>query len=205
MSDGSLLLLGIGGPELTPDEAARFRRLQPAGYILFSRNITSPQQTRKLTDDLRDLSHDLPVIAIDQEGGRVTRTREIAPPLPSAQALAAHGDMGLIADTAAHTADLLRLLGCNLNFAPVLDLDHFPADSNALTGRCWHRDPQRGADPASEVGVAEPGQHEREEGSGERAPHGRERGRSLAGHAAAAPLLASLPSKSPPFRRPGRP
>ena len=85
MSDGSLLLLGLDGPELKPDEAALFRRLQPAGYILFSRNIVSPEQTRKLTDDLRDLSVDLPIIGIDQEGGRVTRTKEIAPVLPSAE------------------------------------------------------------------------------------------------------------------------
>lgn len=148
MSDGSLLLLGLDGAELSPAEAARFRKLQPAGYILFSRNISSPQQTRKLTDDLRDLSYDLPIIAIDQEGGRVTRTKEIAPPIPSAAALGAHGDMGLIADLAAHTADLLRLLGINLNFAPVFDLDHFPDRQNALAGRCWHRDPQRVIDYA---------------------------------------------------------
>ena len=69
MSDGSLLLLGLEGPELKPDEAALFRRLQPAGYILFSRNTISPEQTRKLTDDLRDLSVDLPIIGIDNVPG----------------------------------------------------------------------------------------------------------------------------------------
>jgi len=141
--DGSLLLLGISGPELTPGEADLFRKLQPAGYILFSRNIVSAVQTRKLTDDLRDLSYDTPIIAIDQEGGRVTRTKEIAPAAPSAPALAARADYGLIADAAVLTADLLRLLGVNLNFAPVLDLDHFPENQNALRGRCWGRDPQR--------------------------------------------------------------
>lgn len=142
MSDGSLLLLGLDGPDLRPDEAALFRRLQPAGYILFSRNIVSPEQTRKLTDDLRDLSVDLPIIGIDQEGGRVTRTKEFAPVLPSAEALAARGDMGKIADAGALTGELLQLLGFNLNFAPVLDLDHFPGLANALRGRCWGRDPQ---------------------------------------------------------------
>jgi beta-N-acetylhexosaminidase len=142
MIDGALLLLGIPGPELTPDQAALFRKLQPAGYILFTRNIVTPQQTRKLTDDLRDLSRDLPIIAIDQEGGRVTRTTAIAPAAPSAPALAARADYGKTADAAVHTADLLRLLGCNLNFAPVLDLDHFPDQPNALRGRSWGRDPQ---------------------------------------------------------------
>ena len=150
MSDGSLLLLGLDGPELRPDEAALFRRLQPAGYILFSRNIVSPEQTRKLTDDLRDLSVDLPIIGIDQEGGRVTRTKEIAPVLPSAEALAARGDMGKIADAGVLIGELLGLLGFNLNFAPVLDLDHFPGLANALRGRCWGRNPQRVIDFAGQ-------------------------------------------------------
>lgn len=142
-------MLGVEGLELTPLEAERFRRLQPAGYILFSRNIASPQQTRSLTDKLRELTAgDPPIIAIDQEGGRVTRTRDIAPSPPSAQALGAHGDMRLIAESAVHTADLLRLLGINLNLAPVLDIDHFPHEANALRGRCWSGDNQRVIDYA---------------------------------------------------------
>lgn len=143
-------MLGLSGPELTPEEAALFRKLQPAGYILFTRNIVSPAQTRKLTDDLRGLSTDLPIIAIDQEGGRVTRTREIAPAAPSAPALAARGDMKMIAEAGLLTGDLLRLLGFNLNFAPVLDLDHFPGEPNALRGRSWGRDPQRVIDYAGQ-------------------------------------------------------
>jgi beta-N-acetylhexosaminidase len=150
MTDGTPLVLGISGPQLSSGEAALFRKLQPAGYIVFTRNIVSPEQTRKLTDDLRDLSIETPIIAIDQEGGRVTRTREIAPAAPSAPALAAVGDMVKIAEAAAFTGDLLSLLGINLNFAPVLDLDHFPETQNALRGRCWGRDPQRVIDYAGQ-------------------------------------------------------
>jgi beta-N-acetylhexosaminidase len=148
MMDGSLLVLGIEGPVLTPGEAALFTKLQPAGYIIFSRNIQSPEQTRQLTDDLRGLHADEPIIAIDQEGGRVTRTAALAPATPAAPALAARADYGKIADAAALTGDLLRLLGINLNLAPVLDLDHFPDTQNALTGRSWGRDPQRVIDYA---------------------------------------------------------
>jgi beta-N-acetylhexosaminidase len=148
--DGSLLILGLAGPVLTPAEAALFRKLRPAGFILFTRNIVSAEQTRRLTDDLRGLSYDEPIIAIDQEGGRVTRTREIAPAAPSAPALAARGDAVNIAEAGAYTADLLRLLGINLNFAPVLDLDHFPGAPNALRGRSWGRDPQRVIDHAGQ-------------------------------------------------------
>ena len=140
--DGSLLLLGVKGTELSPDEAALFRKLQPAGYILFTRNIVSPEQVRKLTDDLRALSHDDPILAIDQEGGRVTRTAGIAPALPSAAAFAAKPEEWQIAAAGDATAELLLMLGLNLNFAPVLDLDHFPGAQNALRQRCWGRDPQ---------------------------------------------------------------
>jgi beta-N-acetylhexosaminidase len=148
MMDGSLLVLGMAGPELTVEEADLFRRLQPAGFILFSRNIVSKEQTRRLTDDLRGLSSEMPIIAIDQEGGRVTRTKEIAPVAPSAPALAAHGKTLESANAGAFTGDLLRLLGINMDLGPVLDLDYHPGAQNALRGRCWGRDPQRVIDHA---------------------------------------------------------
>jgi len=140
--DGSLLLLGVKGTELSTQEATLFKKLQPAGYILFTRNISSPAQVRKLTDDLRCVSYDDPILAIDQEGGRVTRTAEIAPALPSAEAFSAKPNTEQIARAGEATADLLRMLGLNLNFAPVLDVDHFPGIQNALRQRCWGRDSQ---------------------------------------------------------------
>jgi beta-N-acetylhexosaminidase len=140
--DGSLLLLGVKGTELSSEEAVLFRKLRPAGFILFTRNIATPEQVRKLTDDLRELSYDDPILGIDQEGGRVTRTAGIAPACPSAAAFAAKPDWEHIARAGEATADLLRMLGLNLNFAPVLDLDHFPETQNALRQRCWGRDPQ---------------------------------------------------------------
>lgn len=140
--DGSLLLMGVKGLELSTEEAAIFRKLRPAGFILFTRNIASPEQVRKLTDDLRGLSYDDPILGIDQEGGRVTRTSGIAPACPSAAAFAAKPEEWQIAAAGDATAELLLMLGLNLNFAPVLDLDHFPGTQNALRQRCWGRDAQ---------------------------------------------------------------
>jgi beta-N-acetylhexosaminidase len=150
MAEGSLLLLGLAGPELTLAEAALFHKLQPAGFVLFSRNIVSPEQTRRLTDSLRDLSKQQPLLAIDQEGGRVTRTKEIAPVAPPAPALAAWGKPKATGTAGMLTGELLRLLGVNLNFAPVLDLDHHPSNQNAVCGRSWGRDPQRVIDHAGQ-------------------------------------------------------
>ena len=74
---GQLLLTGIPSTELDSATAARLKELQPGGFILFGRNIKSAEQVRKLCDDLRGLSQIEPIITIDQEGGRVSRTRYI--------------------------------------------------------------------------------------------------------------------------------
>ncbi len=93
---GQLLLTGVPGPHLDPETAARFKKLQPGGFILFGRNIVSPEQLRRLIDDLRDLSDIEPFITIDQEGGRVSRLRLIGQEPPNAQALRDKGDPALI-------------------------------------------------------------------------------------------------------------
>lgn len=139
---GQLLLLGVPGTELTPEDAALYKRIQPGGFVLFGRNVESPEQLRKLTDDLRELVDCTPIIAIDQEGGRVSRTREIGAEPPSAQELREKGDLGMIARHGLITADVLRLLGFNMNFAPVLDISYDDDADNALRGRCYGTDAQ---------------------------------------------------------------
>ena len=140
---GQLLLTGVPGPELDPDTAARFKKLQPGGFILFGRNIESPEQLRKLTDDLRDLSNTEPIITIDQEGGRVSRIRLIGNEPPNAQALREKGDRKLIKRHGKLTGDLLRLFGFNLDLCPVLDISHNGDEDNSLKGRCYGTDAQQ--------------------------------------------------------------
>ncbi len=142
------LILGIQGPELTPEETRLFQEIQPAGYILFSRNLIEPKQIRALTDSLRALSYDPPFISIDQEGGRVWRTREIGSAPPEAAIFAKQAKPHEISEFGAQTGRLLELLGINFNFAPVLDLDHHPEENNGLRGRCWGRDSQNVIDKA---------------------------------------------------------
>lgn len=135
------LLAGIAGTELSSAEEALFRRVQPAGYILFSRNIESGEQTRRLTDSLYALSEETPFLTIDQEGGRVVRTGALGWMLPSASCLAKRGDSRDIVKQATLTARGLRLLGFNMNLAPVLDLGRRDRVSNALPDRCWGTTP----------------------------------------------------------------
>lgn len=144
----SVLICGLQGPELTSAERDLFTRLQPAGYILFSRNLKDAAQTRALTDSLRDLSLDTPLIGIDQEGGRVWRTRDFGASPPEAVTFSDHASFAQISTFGDLTGRLLELLGVNFNFAPVLDLAHFPDRQNGLPGRCWGRDPQEVIDKA---------------------------------------------------------
>ena len=95
-SAGQLLLVGVQGFELGADEAKLLRRVQPGGFILFARNIKTPEQLQKLIDDLRNLSKIEPIITIDQEGGRVSRLRLIGNEPPNAQQLRDKGDIKLI-------------------------------------------------------------------------------------------------------------
>lgn len=69
-------IFGMSGTALTRDETDFFRDSDPAGYILFGRNIETPDQVRALTDALRSLHgrNDLAIL-IDQEGGRVARLK----------------------------------------------------------------------------------------------------------------------------------
>jgi beta-N-acetylhexosaminidase len=137
---GQLLLVGVPGKVLDAETAATLQRVQPGGFILFGRNIESPEQLRKLIDDLRDLSKVEPVITIDQEGGRVSRLRLIGEEPPNAQQLRDKADRSLIRRHGEITAKILRLFGFNLDLCPVLDISFDDEAENSLRGRCYGRD-----------------------------------------------------------------
>jgi len=136
---GQLLLVGVPGYELTPEDARFYKELQAGGFILFGRNIQSPTQLRKLIDDLRDLSDVEPIITIDQEGGRVSRLKLIGNEPPNAQQLRDRNDLSLIHRHGDITGRLLRLFGFNLDLCPVLDISFDDEADNSLKGRCYGR------------------------------------------------------------------
>ena len=78
------IILGLDGPTLTDADRDRIDRYQPAGFILFTRNIVDAAQTRALTDELRERCEHSPLIGIDNEGGRVWRTAGLGPTPPNA-------------------------------------------------------------------------------------------------------------------------
>ncbi|MEI6712843.1 MAG: glycoside hydrolase family 3 N-terminal domain-containing protein [Verrucomicrobiota bacterium] len=137
---GQLLLTGVPGPELDSETAATFRRIQPGGFILFGRNIVSPQQLRTLIDDLRSVCEVEPIVTIDQEGGRVSRLKLIGNEPPNANQLRDKNDLELIQRHGRITGELLRMFGFNLDLCPVLDISFDDEADNSLRGRCYGND-----------------------------------------------------------------
>jgi beta-N-acetylhexosaminidase len=123
---GNLLVVGLGGPELTGLERAWLRLVRPGGVILFKRNICDAKQTRALLDEATGLAASHSVRCVDVEGGTVNRLRDALAPLPSAQAVGAamrkmqkpalareHGELIALA---------VKSFGFNTTLAPVVDL-----------------------------------------------------------------------------------
>ena len=144
-------IFGCAGPHLTPDEAAFFADFQPFGFILFARNVETPDQVRRLTADLRaSVGRHAPIL-VDQEGGRVQRLRaphwhEWTPPLDFVQAAGRHAvaAMGLRSRLIARE---LLAVGIDGNCGPVGDLIT-PTTHPFLKNRCY------GADPAQVSAIA---------------------------------------------------
>lgn len=130
-------MTGVPGPVLDAETAATFRRIQPGAFILFGRNIQTPEQLRKLIDDLRDLSDVEPIITIDQEGGRVSRLKLIGNEPPNANQLRDRDDVELIRRHGDITGRLLKMFGFNLDLCPVLDISFDDDADNSLRGRCY--------------------------------------------------------------------
>jgi len=103
---------------------------QLGGFILFRRNLRSLAEVAEQNALLRSLAPDEPPlwIAVDQEGGRVARLEPPFVKLPPARVLGAIDDLTLTRDAARVVGDQLALLGFNLDFAPVLDVDTNPAN-----------------------------------------------------------------------------
>ena len=139
-----VLCVGFDGTQIDNALEERLRALPLAGLILFARNIKSLAQTRALTDRIRALFPN-PIVAIDQEGGRVARLRDGVEELPAMMALAATGDLSLARDAGAQLGFDLRRAGLNVDFAPVLDLALFPMNT-VIGGRSFGDDPLRVAE-----------------------------------------------------------
>lgn len=116
---GQLFFIGLPGVELDGEAKKLLTEVSAGGVCLFTRNIREAQTTRKLLDDLRDFLPIEPILSLDQEGGLVDRLRRIITPMPSANSFKTVKNVQILAEI---TAEVIRILGFNTNFAPVVDI-----------------------------------------------------------------------------------
>ena len=162
---GQLLIVGFDGTEVTPALAEMLTRIQPAGVILFARNIINAQQTHKLLKDCQSCVKDRLFTSVDLEGGRVDRFRNVTGPAPSAAEVFATGERKLYHRHGEIIGKICCALGFNLDFAPVLDLA-FAASRKVMSSRAFSTDPKAVVTYAREflaglgaVGVIGAGKH----------------------------------------------
>ncbi len=139
---GQLFMIGFDGTDLSPELTSWIQEYQPGGIILFTRNLVDAEQIARLTNSLQELSTSSPLLmAIDQEGGKVSRLPRGFTIFPPAATVAACGTPSFAYQAAAATARELRAVGFNMNMAPVLDVNTNP--SNPIIGdRAFSGDPE---------------------------------------------------------------
>jgi beta-N-acetylhexosaminidase len=129
---GQSLMLSFSGPSVTPELLNALRAMRACGVILFANNISTPDALYELNQRLQSEAAALGLppllIAIDQEGGNVTRLPAPFTTVPSQMAQAATGDPATAYECAAITGRQLRAFGINTDFAPVLDVNNNPAN-----------------------------------------------------------------------------
>src|SRR5687768_6993406 len=140
---GQFLFIGLPGTELDAETRALIADVQPGGVIVFGRNVASAEQLRGLLDDVRELVQTPLLFGIDQEGGLVDRLRRVFTPMPAARTIRQHGDLAAARALGRITGEVLRMLGFNINFAPVMSIMTEDRDllSNGLYSRSFGRSP----------------------------------------------------------------
>lgn len=148
-------MFGFEGKTVSPRLSRWIREGSVAGVILFSRNVETPRQVRDLCREIRSIAgkgRPSPLIAIDQEGGRVMRLTAPGftrfPPARCYSLLPAQASRVAWA-VGESIAKELRAVGVGINFAPVLDVDSNP-ENPVIGDRAFSSDP----DIAAELGIA---------------------------------------------------
>lgn len=135
-------VVGIEGPGLTDAERRLYSERPPFGFLLLERNLVSATQAAELLRELRSLGDPPPLLFVDQEGGTVDRLGPLlGVPFPSPSRCAARGS-DAVHDSAFLMGRAARLLGFDVDLAPVLDLAQPGTGAVVLPGRCFAFHPE---------------------------------------------------------------
>ena len=131
---GQLLIIGFDGTEMSPSLAALLQRIQPAGVILFARNIVSAEQTYHLLKDCQAQVARPLFRCVDLEGGKVDRLRNVIGPVPAPAEVFATGSRRLFRKHGRIIGENCHALGFSVDFAPAIDLA-FEASRSVMNSR----------------------------------------------------------------------
>lgn len=128
---GQMVMVGLEGYENDQYSQEMIEKYKVGGFIFFERNIRDTYQTLTLINSLKEANKEnaIPLfIAVDEEGGRVTRMPREFIKLPSSRAIGKINNEELSFKIGNVIGEELKSLGFNMNFAPVLDIDSNPAN-----------------------------------------------------------------------------
>ena len=138
---GQLLVIGFDDTAMSAPLASLLKRIQPAGVILFARNIVSTEQTYRLLKDCQAQVATPLFRCVDLEGGKVDRLRNAIGPAPSPAEVFASGNRKLFRAHGRVIGENSRAVGFNVDFAPAMDLA-FEASKTVMSTRAVSADPR---------------------------------------------------------------
>lgn len=141
---GQLLMFAVPGQSVDNENIRLVEKYLPGGIILFGFNISDDRDLPSFIQGLQGAAiekYGIPMfVSTDQEGGRVIRIRKGITPFPGSLAAGISGNYRDIEKMAEVTGMELRMIGVNMNLAPVLDVNNNPANP-VINTRSFGSDP----------------------------------------------------------------
>ena len=140
---GQVVICGLKGYEIDSDVTSLIQDSKVGGVILFAKNIKDSTQLATITNSIKNLSNPEipPIIAIDEEGGMVSRMPSDIESMPSAYSIAQTGSTDLCYQSGEIIGKQLNALGLSTGFSPVLDIWSNP-DNMIISSRAYGTTPE---------------------------------------------------------------
>jgi beta-glucosidase-like glycosyl hydrolase len=137
---GQLVMTGVHGSALDDTTKVILNKVRPGGVILFGHNLSGKSGTTNFIDQMQNESVVPLFVSIDQEGGRVKRITDGVTQFPGAMAWGSADDPDASRDAARIIGIQLRMIGVNMNLAPVMDVNNNP-DNPVINTRSFGSSP----------------------------------------------------------------
>ena len=139
---GQLMIAGFDGTEMTDQTRELINTYHVGGFIFFKPNLENPEQSRQLVNHLKELNadNDIPLfLAVDQEGGTVTRLPGLDP-MKTNEEIGSSYEADFSYETGKLLAAQLHAFGMQVNFAPSVDVNSNP-NNPVIGNRAFGSDP----------------------------------------------------------------